>query len=169
MTVIVPHVRQLLSRQLGYLFEGEEEVLCGADGDLDDRVRQKTQVPRPYSRAVDKVFALDRPLTRLDRLDPNSVMAAAIGAIGCGRRQVIGRVRDDSLHSAVPDEPGAAGVRKEGERFRDFLWVHGGIFGNPNAALNVLRVKVRMQLLDFRWRQHMAIETRRLVAVRPPF
>ena len=143
-------------------------MLRGADGDLDDRVRQKAQVPGPYSRAVHKVLALDRPLARLDRLDPNSVVAAAVG-VGGGRRNGIGRVRDDSLHGAVPDKPGATGVRQEGERFGDFLWVHGGIFGNPNAALNVLRVKVRMQLLDFRWRQHMAIETRRLVAVCPPF
>lgn len=53
MAVVVPHVRQLLARQLRYLFESKEEVFRGTDGNLHHRVRQKTQIPGPYSRAVD--------------------------------------------------------------------------------------------------------------------
>lgn len=47
--------------------------------------------------------------------------------------------------------------------------MHGGVFGNPHAALNVLRVEVRVQFLDFRRREHLAIKPGRLVSVCPAF
>ena len=98
--VVVPHVRQLFSRQLRNLFESKEEVFCGTDGNFDHRVREKTQISGPYPRAVDKVFAFDRPLARLHPL--HFYVPARGGS------ELIGRMRDDPLHGAVADEPGAA-------------------------------------------------------------
>ena len=100
MAVVVPHVRQLLSRQLWYLFESEEEVFRGTYGNLDHWVREETQIPGPNSRAVDKVFALDRPPARLHPLH--------FHVTARGGPELVGRVRDDPLHGAVADEPGAA-------------------------------------------------------------
>ena len=99
-TVVVPHVRQLLSGQLRYLFESEEEVFRGTDWNLDHRVREETQISGPYPRAVNEVLAFDSTAARFHSL--HSYVPTR------GRSELVGRVRDDPLHGAVADEPGSA-------------------------------------------------------------